>query len=72
MKYKMKKSEFMQLVGKKVQITLFDGDTLSGTLNYADDFSEKHDFRPPGYFYIIGDRSRMTFRYSHVVRVKEL
>ena len=63
----MTKSALMQYVGKRVFVYLNkEAIGVCGTLGYADEFSSKHDFRKPNYFYI-GDRS---FRVSHVSRFK--
>ena len=64
----MTKAELMSYVGKKVLIYFKDGERgIYGTLGYADDFSEKHDYRKPNYFYI-GDTS---FKVSHVRKLAE-
>lgn len=65
----MKKADFMKMVGKNVEVTLFDGDVLRGQLSFADTFSEKHGWKKPGYFYIAG--YPVSFRFSHVKKVKE-
>lgn len=58
----MKKAELMNLVGKKVAVTFKDGDKRCGILGYADEFSAKHNYIKPDYFYI----GNMTFRASYV------
>lgn len=59
----MKKAELMNLVGKKVWIYFKDGERgICGTLGYVDEFSEKYDFRKPGYFFI----NHTSFKVSHV------
>lgn len=59
----MTKAELMELVGKKVHIYFKNEERgIYGTLNYADEFSAKYDYRKPNYFYI-GNRS---FKVSHV------
>lgn len=59
----MTKAELMTYVGKKVQVYFKDDEKgICGTLGYADEFSEKHDYRKPNYFYI-GD---ISFKVSHV------
>ena len=64
----MYKAELMKLVGERVRI-YFKGEeeSIYGTLKYADEFSAKHDYRKPNYFYI-GDTS---FKVSHVRRLVE-
>ena len=63
----MTKAELMQHVGKRVFVYLKNQEVgICGTLGYADEFSAKHDYRKPNYFYI-GDR---TFKVSHVSRFK--
>lgn len=58
----MTKAELMKLVGKKVFVHLKDGEGMYGTLGYVDEFSAKHDYRKPNYFYI----GHTSFRVSHV------
>ena len=65
----MTKAELMKLVGKTVITYLKDGEIgLYGTLNYADEFSPKHDYRKPYYFYI----GNTSFKVSHVRKIVEL
>jgi hypothetical protein len=64
----MTKAELMQYVGKKVFVYFKDREAgIYGTLGYADEFSAKHDYRKPNYFYI-GDTS---FKVSHVKKLEE-
>ena len=59
----MTKADLIELVGKKVTVYFKDGESsIYGTLNYADEFSSKHDYRKPNYFYI----NNMSFKVSHV------
>lgn len=58
----MKKAELMNLVGEKVVVKFIDGDRIYGILGYADEFSAKHNYIKPDYFYI----GNMTFRASYV------
>ena len=58
----MKRAELMNLVGREVIIVLNDNQTIKGRLGYVDEFSAKHDYRKPKYFYV-GD---MSFKVSHV------
>ena len=59
----MTKAELMSYVGKKVTVYFKDDEKgICGTLGYADEFSEKYDYRKPNYFYI-GD---ISFKVSHV------
>lgn len=64
----MTKADLMKLVGKRV-IIYFKGceNGICGTLCYADDFSAKHDYRKPCYFYI----NHTSFKVSHVSKVIE-
>lgn len=64
----MNKAELMKLVGKKVTV-YFKGEERSiyGVLNYADEFSAKHNYRKPNYFYI----NNMSFKVSHVRKLVE-
>lgn len=65
----MTKTELLSYVGKKVLIVFkgeFEG--VYGVLQYADEFSEKHDYRKPNHFYI----GNKTFLSSHVGRIKEI
>jgi hypothetical protein len=64
----MTKADLMNLVGKKVFVIFKVGERgIYGTLGYADEFSAKHDYRKPGYFYI----HHMSFKVSHVKKVIE-
>lgn len=56
----MKKSELMDMLGRKVKVILFDGSTLEGILEYDESFDEH--FRKPGYFYI----GSTGFKVSHI------
>lgn len=64
----MTKNELMSYVGKKVHI-YFKGEEIGiyGTLGFVDEFSAKHDYRRPGYFYI----NNLSFKVSCVKRVAE-
>ena len=63
----MTKAELMELVGKKVTVYFKNGERgIFGTLGYVDEFSEKHDFRAPNYFYI----GNTSFKVSHVKKIK--
>lgn len=65
----MKKDELMQLVGRKIHVYFKYGEPeIYGTLGYADEFSAKHDYRKPNYFYI----NRTSFKASYVRKVEEL
>ncbi len=62
----MTKSEPMGLVGKNVTVYFKGGGKwIYGTLGYADEFSEKHDYRKPDYFY----NGHISFKVSHVRKV---
>ena len=64
----MTKAELMELVGKKVTVYFKDREKgIYGTLNYADEFSAKHDYRKPNYFYI----GNTSFKVSHVRKLAE-
>ncbi len=64
----MTRAELMSYVGKKVHIYFKDGERgIYGTLGYADEFSEKHDYRKPNYFYI----GNTGFKVSHVRKLVE-
>ncbi len=64
----MTKAELMLYVGKKVHIYFKDGERgIYGTLGYVDEFSAKHGYRKPNYFYI----DNIAFKVSHVRKLKE-
>lgn len=64
----MTKADLMKLVSKKVFVIFKDGERgIYGTLGYADEFSAKHDYRKPDYFYI----NNLSFKVSHVKKVIE-
>ena len=61
----MKHAELMKLVGKNVRVLFYDGEWVWGKLGYSDEFSVRHDFRKPNYFYI----SNISFLVSHVKKL---
>ena len=64
----MTKADLMTLVGKKFFVIFKDSERgIYGTLGFADEFSAKHDYRKPDYFYI----HHMSFKVSHVKKVIE-
>lgn len=64
----MTKAELMSYVGKKVHIYFKGRESgIYGTLGYADEFSAKHDYRKPDYFYI----GNTSFKVSHVRKLEE-
>lgn len=63
----MTRAELLNLVGKKVKIYFKDREkSIYGTLGYVDEFSEKYEFRKPGYFFI----GNMSFKVSHIKKVE--
>lgn len=50
------------LIGKKVTVTFFDGDSRTGVLSYTDPTN-----RRPGFYYV----DNLHFRKSHVKSIKE-
>ncbi len=64
----MTKAELMMYVGKKVHIYFKDSEKdIYGTLGYVNEFSAKHDYRKPDYFYI----GNTSFKVSHVRKQEE-
>lgn len=64
----MTQAELMHYIGEKVHIYFKDGERgIYGTLGYADEFSAKHDYRKPNYFYI----GNTSFKASHVRKLEE-
>ena len=63
----MTKTELMKLVGKRVFVYFKDGEKIYGTLGYADEFSEKHDYHTPKCFYI----GNTAFKVSYVKKLVE-
>lgn len=64
----MRKKELMCYVGKKVYVFFKDGSRgVCGTLGYADDFSAKHCYRKPNYFYV----GSTSFKASHIRKLEE-
>ena len=64
----MTRADLMKLVGKKVFV-YFKGEEkgIYGVLGYVDEFSAKHDYRKPDYFYI----GNTSFKVSHIRKVAE-
>ena len=65
----MKKSELMQLVGKRVKVTFKDGDEIQGVLGYTREFSEFYGWRKPKYFTLDVKDCDYDFLISHVKKV---
>lgn len=64
----MTKAELLLYVGKKVYIYFKGGERgIYGKLGYADEFSAKHDYRKPKYFYI----GYTSFKASLVRKLEE-
>ena len=61
-------ADLTKFIGKPVCL-YFKGHQipLYGTLGYVDEFSSKHHYRKPGYFYI----NNMSFKVSAVRKVIE-
>ncbi len=69
----MKKSELMDLVGKKIKVVYNDGKEDFGVLQYADDFSSKHGYRKPDNFYFKDNPySNVSFKVSHLKKIEIL
>ncbi len=64
----MTKKELMGYVGQKVHVYFKSGEKgIYGILGYVDEYSAKHDYRKPKYFYI----GNTSFRVSHVRKLTE-
>lgn len=64
----MTKAELMKYVGKKVTIYFKGAEyKIFGTLGYVYEFSAKHNYRKPNYFYI----GNTSFKVSHVRKLEE-
>ena len=61
----MTKAELMDLVGKYVFVEFESGRIICGILRFADEFSEKHDYRKPNYFYV----GNTSFKVSHIKKL---
>lgn len=61
----MTKTELMKSVGDYVELTLFDGTKLKGTLCYTSEFCEAQGYYKPNYFHI----AEHCFRVSHVKKL---
>lgn len=55
------------MIGKNVEITTHDGTKAAGVFGYADDFSAKHDYRKPEYYYV----GNLSLRKSHIIKIVE-
>ncbi len=63
----MTRAELLNLVGKKVKVYFKDSEKVSyGTLGYVKEFSEKYQFRKPGYFFI----GNTNFKVSYIRKVE--
>lgn len=64
----MTKQDLMNFVGKEVTVYFkHEEKGIHGILGYVDEFSAKHDYRKPNYFYI----GSTSFKVSHVRKVEE-
>lgn len=63
-----KDKKINSLIGKAVEVVLFDNTVLKGILNYTAEFGEKYNYRKPSY-YTCGD---YDFRKSHVKKIRGL
>lgn len=61
----MTKADLMNRVGEYMTVVLYDGQELTGILEFIFEFSEKYGFRKPGVFFI----GNHAFRVSHVKKV---
>lgn len=68
----MKRTELEKHLGKKVKITLFDGEELTGILKKTEEY---HEILKSKYYFLEGDYKNivkhLTFRSSHVKKMKE-
>ncbi len=69
----MKRCELDKFIGKKVTITLFDNDVISGELHKSGEDMFIHDvnlYLPKNLYFCINPQSCL-FRCSHVKKIKE-
>ena len=59
------RQELDNYIGKNIDVTLFDGSTLSGALGYTPEFSEKYGWRKAKCYTI----DKYDFKASHVKRI---
>ena len=59
-------AQLKEHIGKNVEIIFSDNRAETGMLGFADDFSAKHDYRKPNYFYI----NNLSFKVSHIKKFK--
>lgn len=74
----MKRSEVEKYLGKKVKVTIFDGDVLTGYLCKTGDEifkSEPNLYIPRNYYFTVSEdgihNSSYMFRSSHITKIKE-
>lgn len=70
----MKRSELERYIGKKVTITLFNGDVRSGELHKTGEEIFKNDpnlFLPQNRYALINPPPHLIFRCSHIKKLKE-
>lgn len=60
------RAQLKEYIGENVEIVFSDNKVETGVLRFADDFSAKHDYRKPNYFYI----NNLSFKVSHVKKLK--
>lgn len=64
----MEHEKLLSYVGKKVRITFFDDDVMTGVLGFASSFGAKYGYRKVHCFYI----DNLCFRCSHVKKLEEV
>ena len=61
----MLKAELKKHIGLDVIVILFNNEKLRGKLGYVDSFSEEHNWKQVGFYYI----DNYNFRASHVKKL---
>lgn len=62
----MKKEKLNGFLGKKVKITFYDDDVITGILEYTKEFEFRYKYRRPGYYNV----GNTCFRASHVTKIE--
>lgn len=72
----MKREDLEKYLGKKVTITLYDGDEMTGELHKTGEGNFKHNADlcyPTKHYFVTNDNKNVgcLFRSSHVIKFKE-
>lgn len=63
-------TDLMEYNGKNVEVHLYNGNIIKGTMQYIPSYCEMYDYRRPKHFYICDENGEHSFRSYHVDTIK--